>query len=313
VYLASQFIVMKKYFLLLLLVSVCSLSFAQVTATEPDPIILCDVNNPGDQTEIFDLTIREVQIIDGQTNVVVSYHLTSGDALGNGGFIMDPDVFENTSDPQTIFIRVENVNNPNDWEVTTMQLIVPFIPEIVTAAEDIAIIDPEGDGFEVFDLTRDESDVIGGQDPFDFTIAYFVTQADADANINPILDPENYTNTTNPQTIYTRFAPIQDQCEFESYSFDIFADATLTVEDFTTNLFTLYPNPASDRIQVSSTAISSNATLRILNMTGAIVMERQLISNNVPSSFSVEQLPTGVYFIKVTSEGMSQVEKLIKK
>lgn len=284
---------------------------AQVTANQPDPIILCDINNPGDQTEVFDLTSREGQIIGSQTNVVVTYHLTSGDALGNGGFIETPESFTNTSDPQTIFIRVENVNNANDWEITVMDLIVPFIPEIVVPAQDIIMDDPNGDGVEAFDLTRDESDVLGSQDPFEFNINYFETQADADTNSNPIANPESYTNLSNPQTIYTRFAPLQDQCQYETYNFEIFADENLSIGEQQTLLFSIYPNPTQDWLNISKAVLASDSKLQIFNINGILLIERQLSKEEL--SISIAEFSSGVYFVQISSEGNRQIQKLIKK
>ena len=42
--------------------------------------------------------------------------------------------------------------------------------------------------------------ILGAQTPGDYTITYFESQADADANTNALAMP--YTNTSNPQTIY---------------------------------------------------------------------------------------------------------------
>src|SRR5690606_3799788 len=47
---------------------------------EPDPLELCDYNNPGDGVEEFDLSATIPQITGGDTSIDVSFHLTQDDA-----------------------------------------------------------------------------------------------------------------------------------------------------------------------------------------------------------------------------------------
>ncbi|MBT0609048.1 T9SS type B sorting domain-containing protein [Aequorivita echinoideorum] len=54
-------------------------------------------------------------------------------------------------------------------------------------------------GIESFDLTEATSQI----DPI-YNIDYYTSQEDAEAQENPITDPENFINTENPQTIYIR-------------------------------------------------------------------------------------------------------------
>ena len=58
------------------------------------------------------------------------------------------------------------------------------------------------DGFAVFDLTVTEAEILGAQNGL--TVTWHETQSDASAGINPIVDPTQYTNLTNPQTVYPR-------------------------------------------------------------------------------------------------------------
>lgn len=54
-------------------------------------------------------------------------------------------------------------------------------------------------GLELFDLTEATS----GLDPDD-SVSFHLTEDDANNDLNPIVDPENYENTTNPQVIWLR-------------------------------------------------------------------------------------------------------------
>ena len=44
----------------------------------PSPLELCDVNNPGDEMEPFDLESKTFEISGGDANIIITYHLTQG-------------------------------------------------------------------------------------------------------------------------------------------------------------------------------------------------------------------------------------------
>ena len=74
-----------------------------------------------------------------------------------------------------------------------------------TQSDDVYFCDVDNDGFNDFDLQNDVTpQILNGQDPAVFEVAYFLSQTDADANTNALTNP--YTNPTifSNQTIYTR-------------------------------------------------------------------------------------------------------------
>jgi gliding motility-associated-like protein len=62
---------------------------------------LCDVEG----VELFDLTLATSMI---DPNYIITYHVTEEDAENNENPIEFPESYENTSNPQTIFFRVDN-------------------------------------------------------------------------------------------------------------------------------------------------------------------------------------------------------------
>lgn len=72
--------------------------------------------------------------------------------------------------------------------------------------------------------------------------------------------------------------------------------------------FTVYPNPASEMIFVE-TEINEDAQVSILDVTGRCVKQVEL-SENV-SSINIEDVESGVYFIKVQQGDNNSVRKLI--
>ncbi|THF47323.1 T9SS type B sorting domain-containing protein [Flavobacterium supellecticarium] len=63
----------------------------------------------------------------------------------------------------------------------------------------------DASGFATFDLTTNNSAILGTLNPADYTLTFHNSQVDADGDVNPITVPTTYTNTTQYQeTIYVR-------------------------------------------------------------------------------------------------------------
>ncbi|MEP0264597.1 T9SS type A sorting domain-containing protein [Dokdonia sp.] len=271
-----------------------SFAISQVTANQAQDIYLCDINNPGDGVEVFDLTTTIPEIIGDQTNVNVTFHLTSGDALGNGPGFPNPESYENVVNPQLVFVRVQG-GGGFDITTFTIEARLPFEPN-TTTPDPLVITDVNGDGFEVFDLTAIIPQFTN--DPFVLDITYHETLQDAQNNINPIADPENYTNTVAAmQTLYVRFqnAP-QDEC-VTIVPFEIIAFLDLGIEDEITFSIKVYPNPTTSVIIVENIDLDSD--IIIYDTLGRVVLrhkntDSQLVTMNV-STFT-----NGIYFIRVS-------------
>ena len=186
----------------------------------PSPLRLCDDNAPGDEQEAFTLEDRETEILNGQTGLDFSYHLTALDAETNSSSLTSP--YTNISNPQTIFVRVSNPVT-GCFDLTTLTLEVLPIPSPQTPVDMNECDDnATGDGQEVFDLTTNEAFILNGE--LGVTPSYYETLADAEADTNPIQFPENYTNTDIPvQTIYVRVTNDTTDC-FAIINFDVIVD-----------------------------------------------------------------------------------------
>lgn len=303
---------MKKTLLFAIFGLISANLLSQVIANPPDPIILCDVNNPGDETEIFDLTIREAQIINGQSDVVVTYHETSGDALSGTNPISNSTAYQNIYNPQIIFVRLQSTAGQG-WNVTTLELIVVLIPFVAQYPDDIFIDEGDGDGFAVFDLRVNEAQVLGSQDPFLFQISYYELLNDAINNTNPIADPGMYTNITNPQVIYARLAPNQDQCDFEVYDFEISTDGVLAVSDLDMESIILFPNPSSNLINLQSSILTSEVSINIYNTNGTTILSEKRTAQDGTLSINITSFSEGIYIVKLTTDSRSFTRRIIKK
>lgn len=95
--------------------------------------------------------------------------------------------------------------------------------------------------------------------------------------------------------------------------------STFTTELSTVNLkepkissILIYPNPASDRIYIKSNEIAKINRIEMLNTIGKTV---RVIENPVSTSnevtLKVADLPSGIYFVRVLSEGNSQTMRVL--
>ncbi|MBT8324245.1 MAG: hypothetical protein KJO96_03015, partial [Winogradskyella sp.] len=173
-----------------------------------NPIIdfeLCDVNNPGDEIEVFDLSTKDNEVINGQANVSVAYYENQIDAENNTNAIVTP--YSNISNPQTIFAVLENTT-------TNCSIIVNFVIRVnelpqITAPTPLEVCDDAvADGFTSIELTIKDTEISGGNP--DYVVSYYETQLDADGGTNALASP--YTNTSNPQTVYVRVVDTTTGC-----------------------------------------------------------------------------------------------------
>ena len=71
--------------------------------------------------------------------------------------------------------------------------------------------------------------------------------------------------------------------------------------------FELFPNPASNVLGIYSE--HSLALVEIINLYGVTILAEEIIGNEI--SVDVESFSRGIYFVKVTSQGRNQVQRLV--
>ena len=184
----------------------------------PDPIEVCDDDDDGIVVDGFDLTLRDVEIINGNTDVNILYYETLEDAeAGLAGTELVSPYTNIVPNSQIVFARVTRDVPPAIlacYTIVELELIVIALPDMPTAdfIDPMIECDLDGDGLGNFDLTQNDVHVLGTQDPVDFVlpITYYQTQADADAGINWI-DPADDFNSGG-QTIWVRLESLVTGC-----------------------------------------------------------------------------------------------------
>ena len=165
----------------------------------------CDVNNTGDMLETFNLTLNASIIKNGDPTLTLHYYPTQADALASTNEILNPIA---ALVGANVWIRVEN--NRVDYlgnrcfVLVEQPLTINPLPNIIQPMS-FQICDDDTDGSVITDLTTTTTSLLAsGQLATDYTITYYTTAANAQGATNAIMNPTNFTNTTNPQIIYIR-------------------------------------------------------------------------------------------------------------
>ena len=180
--------------------------YSEATANQAEDLITCD-DSSGDEVEDFDLNLVTSDILGNQdsSEFVVSYFASIGDAQNNVNSISSP--YTNTSNPQTIFARVEHISavgsNSGCFATTSFDIVISGpTPEALSPGEVIVCTDQSEDGIETFNLAAQDDIILNGQDSELFDVSYYLSEEDALNENNP-LDPI-IENSTNPQIIFAR-------------------------------------------------------------------------------------------------------------
>jgi hypothetical protein len=157
---------------------------------------LCDIDGTADFSTQFDLTKNTPIIIGTQTDVIVTYHTELNDALVNINPILNPKSFINTINPQPIYTRITNAIT-GCFSTSEFSIDVNNTMSFPATKSTICDDDTDGNntnGRALFDLNKVTSDVFKNQDTSTFTVKYYLSQNDANTNLNEL--PQFFYNTT---------------------------------------------------------------------------------------------------------------------
>ena len=77
------------------------------------------------------------------------------------------------------------------------------------------------------------------------------------------------------------------------------------------NSFSIYPNPANDKIVIETTQITKGGTLTIYNINGKELIKRQIRESK--TQIDISNLASGAYFVKLITDKKVEVRKIIKE
>jgi len=188
-------------------------------ANLPSIVSACDeLDNDGFTN--FDFTYKNPEALLLQDPLIynVSYFETEADANSGENKITFP--YTNISNPQPIFVRVENSENINCFDVNSFNLRVFTTPQIgeLNTIEFCDNFGDAADGIAITALGDLISTIRGLQDAAETAITFHSSQDDADENSDAL--PLNYTNTAAfNDTIFVR---IQNTAKTDCYNTDSF-------------------------------------------------------------------------------------------
>jgi len=200
-------------------VATFEISIIQIpTVGSPSDLEQCDTNYDGFVP--FDISVIEVEVLDvRQDYIVITYHESLEGAETNTQLITDPENYTNTSNPQTVYIKI--TNTISDCFVALPINLVVNLPPAINDFETYGICEDEDQNFDLTTINPVVSDTVSG-----LNFSYFLTQADADANVNPI--DTDYTYNSTSDTIYIRIENNSTGC-WTTYDFDLIIYPSPTV------------------------------------------------------------------------------------
>lgn len=151
--------------------------------------VTCDDNYDG--LSSFDLRFRESEIVGSRPfNSIITWHIDLADANAGNNEISNSDNFANTSNPQTVYLRIFNTVS-GCYALAPLELQVSTPPAISNFTEYIICDNPRNEA----DLTAINTSFINPI-PSNVQISYFQSNIDAQNDVNQLPVPYNYTSST---------------------------------------------------------------------------------------------------------------------
>jgi gliding motility-associated-like protein len=186
----------------------------------PDPVDLelCDEISSGDGLEVFDLTVDEVFILNGELGVSASYYETLEDAEAGENAITTPESYTNIETPlQLIYVRVTN-DLTGCYTLVDFNIIVHPLPQ-ANVVSDLIACELDTDDIFDFDLEGQTALILGGQDPSIFEVTYHTSLLDAETGLNFLGSP--YTNISDPEIIFVSVVNTDTGCRNTELQFNL--------------------------------------------------------------------------------------------
>jgi hypothetical protein len=121
------------------------------------------------------------------------------------------------------------------------------------------------------------------------------------------VETHEYTGTSK---IIYRVYNINNPLDSATLYFNISYSKPSGMNDLMGNNLNIYPNPVINKINIETALNLQNATLKIVNSLGEIVVNKQL---NNDTEFDVSNLKNGVYFLSIVSNNHTVFRKFIKQ
>lgn len=297
--------------------------------TQPNNLFINE--GDGDGFAIFDLTVNIPVMLAGlnPSDYEVNFYMTEIDAQNDANRLLNIATFLNTSNPQTIYVRVETLNTGcsvvTSFEIATDELTPDADGDgIANEDEDLNnngnlndddtdgdsipnYLDSDDDGDTV--LTLDETTGIGaGVAP---TYIYIDTDGDGIENYLDNDDDGDGTLTIN-EDYNNNGTPLDDDTNANGIPDFLDDEVFLSVNSFSLADLSLFPNPTSESFTIQASQLVSETIISVYDIQGKLLFSEKMLPQNGKLTMDVSALENGVYFVRISSEGNSVIKKLIK-
>jgi len=178
---------------------ICVEVYPEILVNAPDNLYTCET---GATSYAFDLLSNDAVILAGNSSpgdYVITYYGSQTDADSETNALVGDLTAYMGVDDEIIYVRVEYLNT--DCFETFSFTLNTIAQPVINAVDDIILCDDQGnDGVELFNLDSQTSDILDTQDPADFIVTYYLSQADADAASGELTSPYSSGNAS----IYVR-------------------------------------------------------------------------------------------------------------
>jgi len=263
-----------------------------------DWFVCDDISNDG--VESFDLSLKVNEISNGINDTLdITFYTTQNNAENQVNAL--PLQYTNTVNPQQIFAVIDNGTICNS--IVSFELNIIQVPD-VNLAFPISACDDDYDGITTFDLTQAEFDVLDVRQD-DITVTYFESMSDLEAAINAIPNPDNYTNLTNPQTVFIRVTNTISNC-FVAIPLELEVNLPPVINDFGTYEICDNENDEINLTEINSTLLvdTNNVVVNYYttradaqNQTNILDTNYNYLSNNDTLFARVEFSTTQCFYI----------------
>ena len=120
-------------------------------------------------------------------------------------------------------------------------------------------------------------------------------------------------NGLTPGTSYVvKVRTVCGDDQYSDYASTSFTTIAVGIDGVAEASCTIYPNPTSSTTTISVSGVSGKVKIAIVDMNGRTVASELLeCSADCTKTMDVERLAQGAYFVRITSENVNMVKKLI--
>jgi hypothetical protein len=238
----------------------------------------------------------------GSNNAVIKAPASGGKApyiykLNNGSY-QGSDTFSNLS-PGTYQIGVKDSNQCTYTKVITITEPALLAANVEITNNKITVNTTGGTAPYAYELVNETGITTA------FQTSNIFNDVPAGNYLVRVKDARNCTSVYNGIAIYETAAP--SKTGKTSSAVQITKEPAKS--DLTAADFTFYPNPVQDILTINNTSIIDE--VQILSVSGNSIFTRKI--NNTQSEIDLSNLSTGIYILKVTSQGKEKTTKIIKQ